>query len=95
MEVTVLNKQSLFDIAISYFGTVEAVIDIAFVNNISITDELTPGQVLKLPNKDYGFKEVIKYYRAEKIQPATTGVDIEDTSTYTLDYVFPYILPMT
>jgi hypothetical protein len=95
METTVLNKQSCFDIAMSYFGTVQAVFDIAIINDISITDELIPGQLIKLPNKDYGFKEIVKHYRAEKIQPATSGFNTEDTSTDTLDYVFPYILPMT
>lgn len=38
--ITVKSKQSLFDVAIEHFGAMEAVIDLAFSNDISMTDEL-------------------------------------------------------
>ena len=71
MEIIVLNNQTLIDIAIRYFGTVEAVLAIAVLNSISVTEELIPGQTLELPNVDYGFQEVVAFFRVNKMQPAT------------------------
>jgi LysM repeat protein len=77
MQVTVLNNQSLFDVAIQYYGTVEASVSIAILNGISITDELVPGQVLNVPVIDYGFSDVANYFNIEKIEPAT-GTSVYD-----------------
>lgn len=71
MEIVVLNNQTLLDIAIRYFGTIEAVLSIAILNSISITEELVPGQTLELPNVDFGFQEVVAFFEVNKIQPAT------------------------
>lgn len=71
MKIAVLNNQTLLDIAIRYFGTVEAVLAIAILNGISITEELVPGQTLELPNIDFGFQEVVAFFEVNKIQPAT------------------------
>lgn len=71
MPITVLNNQSLLDVAIRYFGTVEAVLAIAILNRISITQELVPGQVLELPNLDYGYQEIVTFFNVNKKQPAT------------------------
>jgi hypothetical protein len=70
-QITALNNQSLPDIAIRHCGTVEAVTDIAILNNISITQELIPGQLIQIPSKDYGNQEVVNYFAANKIEPAT------------------------
>lgn len=72
MQVTVLNNQTLQDIAIRYCGTIAAVIDIALLNNISITQELDPGQILIIPIKDYGFQEIVNYFILESKEPATS-----------------------
>jgi len=71
MKITVLHNQSLLDVAIRHCGTVEAVADIAILNNISITDNLIPGQLIELSNKDYGCQEVVNFFVANKIDPAT------------------------
>jgi hypothetical protein len=71
MQITALNNQSLLDVAIRHCGTVEAVVDIAILNNISITDDLVPGQLIALAVKDYGNQEVINYFSGNKIDPAT------------------------
>ena len=71
MKVTALHNQSLLDVAIRHCGTVAAVTDIAILNNISITADLVPGQLIELPNKNYGFKEVVHFFASNKIEPAT------------------------
>jgi hypothetical protein len=69
MEVKVLNNQSLFDLAIQAAGSVEAVFDIALANNVSTTDELTPGRALQIP--EVLNKQVANYYSTNGIRPAT------------------------
>jgi hypothetical protein len=75
MKIIALHNQTLLDIAIRHCGNVEAVPDIAVLNNISITDDLVPGQPIELPFKDYGNQEVIDYFSVNKIDPATALTD--------------------
>lgn len=75
MQIIALNNQTLQDISIRYCGTLSALFDIALLNDISITDEITPGQKLNIPDKDYGFKEVVNYFEQNKVQPATSLTD--------------------
>ena len=76
MQITALHNQTLLDIAIRHCGTIEAVVDIAVLNNISITDDLVSGQLIALPSKDYGSKEVINYFVTNKIDPANALNDL-------------------
>jgi hypothetical protein len=69
--IIALGNQSLFDIAIQYCGTVEAVFDFALLNGIGITQELIPGQTLLVANKDYGCSEIVNYFSNNGIKPAT------------------------
>lgn len=71
MKIIALHDQTLSDIAIRHCGTMEAVADIAILNNMSATDDPTPGQLIALPTKDYGNQEVINYFSANKVDPAT------------------------
>ena len=71
MKITALHNQTLLDVAIRHCGTVEAVADIAILNNISITDDLIPGQLILIPLKDYGNQEIINYFSVNEIDPAT------------------------
>lgn len=73
--IIVLDNQSLLDIAIRYCGTVEAVVAIAVLNNVSVTAELVPGKILQVPEQDYGYREIVAYYQDNKLQPATGLTD--------------------
>lgn len=75
MKIIALHNQTLSDIAIRHCGTMEALADIAILNNISITENPTPGQLIELPTKDYGNQEVINNFSANKIDPATALTD--------------------
>lgn len=81
MQITVLNNQTLLDIAIRHCGTVEAVADIAILNNVSITADLVPGQLIELLKKDYGNQEVINYFSTNKVEPATALTEEHETLT--------------
>ncbi len=80
-QVTALNNQSLFDIAIQEYGTIEAVFDLAMANGLSVTDTLTAGQVLNVPEVDPAVvqPEIVDYYRRHGIRPATGETEVADT----------------
>ncbi len=71
MEAIVLDGQSLYDIAIQECGSVEAVIAIAILNDISVTDELQIGQLLQIPEPVN--KPIADYYKSRNLKPATAG----------------------
>lgn len=71
----VSDGQSLFDIACIYLGAAEAAIQIALLNDISITDDLAVGQELKLP--DVVNRDIVNYYANNGINPATGITDTE------------------
>jgi LysM repeat protein len=78
--VIVRNNQSLWDIAIQEYGTVEAVFDLAMANGLGITDILTAGQVLNVPESEYVNAEVVAYYRKNDLHPATGETNITETA---------------
>jgi hypothetical protein len=69
MTAPVLNRQSLFDLALQHCGSVEAAIDIALLNGLSLSDSLEVGSELLLP--PVLNKPVADYYRNRNITPAT------------------------
>jgi hypothetical protein len=79
MEVTVLNGQSLFDLAVQAAGSVEAVFGISPHSPeggmLSITDELPAGMQLNVPVA--ANRQIADYYRTNGILPAT-GITAND-----------------
>ncbi len=69
--ITVLNNQSLLDIAVQYTGTIENAFKIAVANGLSLTDELEPGAQLIIPADVEKNSDVVNYFSAKGIQPAT------------------------
>jgi hypothetical protein len=88
IQITVLYNQTLQDIVIRYCGTIEALVQIAILNNISITQELVPGQLIQIPNKDFDNQELVNYFNINKIQPACgfVGNTLPDVPTG-IDYM--------
>ena len=75
--VTVLHNQSLFDISIRYTGIIENAFKIAVANGSSLTDELEPGTQLIIPADVEMNNDVVSYFSAKGIQPAT-GFEFDD-----------------
>lgn len=69
--INVLKGQSFFDIAIQETGDIANVYAIANANDISITDELTAGQDILIPDDVVINKKVISYYRSLGFKPAS------------------------
>lgn len=83
MATIVVNNQSLMDIAIQEYGTIEAAFDIAVANGMEVTDRLVPGSQLSLPPSNYEDRDIADYFKARRIRPATalpliSEEDVED-----------------
>ena len=72
MQVEVLHNQSLLDLALQHTGTIESIFELAMLNNLSITDDVVAGKVLTIPTETFTNNDILTYYIAKKIQPATS-----------------------
>lgn len=71
MIVTILHNQSLLDLALQHTGTIESVFKLAEANSLNITDEVQAGKTLVLPAEAFSNKDILAYYTAKNLQPAT------------------------
>lgn len=71
MIVTVLHNQSLLDLALQHTGTIESIFEFAEANTINITDDAQAGKTLVLPAEAFTSKDILGYYTAKNLQPAT------------------------
>lgn len=70
MEVVVKNNQSLLDVAIEQYGTLEAVFKLGVDNNISITSGIKAGTSIILHTHTYN-KFMQNYCYVNNVAPAT------------------------
>lgn len=75
MTITVLNNQSLFDLAIRYCGSALVAFELASANGISITHQFTAGDDVEIPEALIRNKDVVNYFEAKNHQPATAWDD--------------------
>jgi len=71
MQITVLHNQSLLDLALQHTGTIESVFEFAEANSLNITDDVQAGAPLYLGEGVGGRNEILSYYTAKNLQPAT------------------------
>jgi len=69
--ITVLHNQSLLDLALQHTGSIESVFELAEANALNITDDIQAGKILILPTEAFTNKDILAYYTAKNIQPAT------------------------
>jgi hypothetical protein len=69
------TKQSLIDIAVELCGNLEAVWEIAEVNQLSLTEDLSVEQTVEIPT--VSDQRVKTLFRSEKHSPATAVTDKE------------------
>ena len=79
MTVTVIEQQSLFDISIAKYGSINQVFAIALENNISITDDLIASASIVLAGTIVN-QEIVNYITSRSIEPAT-GLSNESART--------------
>ena len=69
MKSTVLDRQSLFDIAVQESGSASAAFDLALENDLSLTDNLEVGE--PVASVETQNKPVSDYYNNRQLKPAT------------------------
>lgn len=80
-QITIIANQSLCDISLQEYGTMDALFSLAALNGMSITDDLTAGKALVL-HPDRETNDVNTFYRINQLLPATAIANvIEDEST--------------
>ncbi|MDN4015132.1 hypothetical protein QX233_22035 [Chryseobacterium gambrini] len=84
MKTIVLTHQTILDIAIQYTGTVENCFAIAVANGLSVSDVLSAGLPLEIPEDVFKNTDVLNYYDAKNIQPATGWSAEQDSEIPTL-----------
>ena len=71
MIITALHNQSLLDLALQHTGTIESVFEFAEANALNITDDVQAGAPLYLGEGLGVRNEILSYYTAKNLQPAT------------------------
>lgn len=67
----VKHNQSLFDICIKAYGSIEPIFDLAAANNMQLTEVLYPGQEIAIPELETIDQDIVDYYYENEIEPAT------------------------
>ena len=82
MTVTALHNQSLLDLALQHTGTIESIFELAEANSLNITDEVQAGAPLTVPPLGKGARnaDILAYYTAKNLQPATAFTKFESNS---------------
>ncbi len=80
-KVVVIQDQTLFDIAIQEYGSVEGVIQLAVDNDISITEVLSPGMALDISVEPIDV-DIVSYYKAHGLKPATGRSELDVDCLY-------------
>lgn len=70
---TILENQTLFDLALQGTGSVLSVIEIALANGIGITDDLEPATRVKLEQGNFYIKDIVDYFDGKQQHLATSG----------------------
>ena len=71
MTITALHNQSLLDLALQHTGTIGSVFELAKDNALNITDDVQAGTPLSLGEGLEVRNEILGYYTAKNLQPAT------------------------
>ena len=74
MTTIILHNQSLLDLAVQHTGAVENTFALAVVNGLSLTDDLPAGAEIKLPDSVNKDNDLLNYYSAKRLQPATAVI---------------------
>jgi len=94
--ITVLHNQSLLDVAIQWTGNIVNAFEIAKANNISITEQLSAGTALVIPDSITADFSVLSYYQSKykkPIEPATEITNLlDDTETPQLEGIGYWII---
>jgi hypothetical protein len=70
MQKQVLHNQSLLDFTLHHCGKLDSLFALAINNGVSITEEITPGTVLEVPDTIDKADDIVNFFRFKNIEPA-------------------------
>lgn len=92
--ISVIENQSLLDVAIQEDGCVLAGLEWAIYNGLSITDLITPGQKLNMPKStEFRYEDLANYFNEKSQLIATYKPTVEAPAPSLLNYYLPGVLP--
>jgi hypothetical protein len=88
--------QSLLDLTIWLLGDTSRLFDLADANGLGITDPLTPGQVLSIPDPDKNNADLVAYFKQRgfrvntqdfgTVAPTSTAHDFDIEDFFSPDF---------
>jgi phage tail protein X len=90
ISVKVIDRQSLIDLAIQYYGSAAAVIDLCLDNNLELDDQLPAGTVIQIQDSypDTADADFASYIKSNSIQVVSMSDDNPGTALGTNDDEF-------
>lgn len=85
-EVIVKSRQTVFDVTIQEFGTLEKLRDVVLANDLNFNDFLEQGTVLQIDSTGKGNEDVKDFYRLNGIIPQNNWIE-EDYLTCDTDMI--------
>jgi hypothetical protein len=88
-EVIVKSRQTIFDVTIQEFGTLENLRDVVLANDLNFNDFLAQGTVLEVDAEGKGNEDVKDFYKLNEIIPQNNWFENDyltcDIDTITCD----------
>lgn len=75
MDIVAQDRQTLLDIQLITSGSIEGIMELCELNNLSLTTDLEDGQVIT--TRPIINSKIVKAYANQKISPATAVTDAE------------------
>ncbi|MFK7048720.1 hypothetical protein FLACOL_01062 [Flavobacterium columnare] len=87
-QIQIKHNQSLLDFTVQEKGTIEALFEVALLNNKSITDNLLVGSCLESPSATID-KQITDYFKNKKLVPASalTQTQIQNLEPQGIGYM--------
>ena len=71
INIQVHDRQTLLDVAIQHLGDATGALELAVLNNLSLTAELQAGQVLQVDTNQIVNAKVVNYLKQKDVIPIT------------------------
>ncbi len=72
----VTEGQSLLDVAIGLLGSTARLFDLADANGLAVTDPLTPGQLLSIPDPNTANADLVAYFSKKSYRVNTQDAPV-------------------
>lgn len=75
-QITILENQRVIDIAMQELGDVEMIFDLALLNGVSVTDDLSAGTLFTVPDFDKTKRATVNLFLKKGVEPASADATI-------------------